>query len=104
MSWLWLLLAIGTEVAGTLSLRASEGLRRKRWYAPIAVAYALSFYLLALSLNAGMHVAVAYGIWSALGITVIALLARVIWYEPLTRRMVLGMGFVVLGVILINLQ
>lgn len=28
-SWLWLLLSIGCEVAGTLSLRASDGFRKR---------------------------------------------------------------------------
>lgn len=103
MSWFWLLLAIAFEVAGTLALRASDGLRRKRLLAPIAASYAAAFACLALTLRAGMHVGVAYGLWTALGIVLVAALARVIWKDLLTRSMLLGIALVISGVALIEL-
>lgn len=103
MTWVWLLLAITLEVAGTLSLRASEGFRRRLWLLPMGVAYALSFLCLSLSFAAGMHVGVAYGIWTAAGIALIALLARAIWREPLTKRMLAGIAVIAVGVVLIEL-
>ena len=39
MSWLILSGAIVFEVMATLSLRASQGLKKKKWIAPIAVLY-----------------------------------------------------------------
>lgn len=102
MSWLYLALAIVAEVVATLSLRATDGFRKKRWIIPMAVFYALAFFLLALTLAAGMPVAVAYGIWSAIGVALIALLARVIWKEPLTPRMILGLVLIMIGVILVE--
>lgn len=57
---------------------------------------------MALALAAGMPVAVAYGIWSAIGVALIALLARVIWKEPLTPRMILGLVLIMIGVILVE--
>src|SRR5699024_2720363 len=95
-------LAIVAEVVATLSLRATEGFRKKLWIIPMAVFYALAFLLLALTLAAGMPVAIAYGIWSAVGVALIALLARVIWKEPLTPRMVLGLVLIMVGVILVE--
>lgn len=103
MTWVWLLLAITLEVAGTLSLRASEGFRRRLWLLPMGVAYALSFLCLSLSFAAGMHVGVAYAIWTAAGIALIALLARAIWREPLTKRMLAGIAVIAVGVVLIEL-
>lgn len=102
MSWLYLALAIVAEVVATLSLRATDGFRKKRWIIPMAVFYALAFFLLALTLAAGMPVAIAYGIWSAIGVALIALLARVIWKEPLTPRMILGLVLIMVGVILVE--
>lgn len=102
MSWLYLALAIVAEVVATLSLRTTDGFRKKRWIIPMAVFYALAFFLLALALAAGMPVAVAYGIWSAIGVALIALLARVIWKEPLTPRMILGLVLIMIGVILVE--
>lgn len=103
MTWVWLITAVVLEVAGTLSLRASDGLRRRRWLVPIFVSYALSFTCLGMSLAAGMHVGVAYGIWTAAGIALIAMLARVIWRDPLTKRMLLGIAVIVAGVVLVEL-
>ena len=103
MSWVWLLLSIACEVAGTLSLRASGGFRRKAWLIPVAVCYGLAFAFLGLTLAAGMPVAVAYGIWTAIGIALIAVIARAVWKDPLTKRMVLGIALIVVGVVLVEI-
>ena len=49
-----------------------------------------------------MPVAVAYGIWSAVGVALIALLARLIWKEPLTARMIFGLVLIMAGVLLVE--
>lgn len=104
MSWVWLLLSIGCEVTGTLSLRASDGFRKRHWLVPIALSYTVAFIFLGLTLNAGMPVGVAYGLWTAIGIVLIAVLARTIWKEPLTRRMLAGIALIILGVLLVELN
>lgn len=102
MSWLYLSLAIVAEVIATLSLRATEGFKKKLWILPMAVFYALAFFLLALTLMAGMPIAIAYGIWSAVGVGIIALLARIIWKEQLTPKMILGLVLIMVGVVLVE--
>jgi small multidrug resistance pump len=103
MTWLALAGAILTEVAGTLSLRASEGLRDKRWLAPVVVLYLTAFSLLALALAHGMPVGIAYGIWAASGVALTALGARVFFQEKLTWRMVAGIILIAIGVLVIEL-
>lgn len=103
MTWLLLLVAIGAEVIATLSLRASDGLRRRRWLVPVVLGYAAAFTCLALVLERGMRVGVAYGIWTALGIAVVAVLARLLWRDPLTPRMMLGIAVIAGGVLLVEL-
>jgi len=103
MSVIWLAAAIIFEVSGTLSLRASDGLRKKLWLIPVAIGYILAFTSLSFSLREGMPVAVAYGVWVSIGIVCIAVLARFIWKDPLTRRMMFGIGFIVAGVLLLRL-
>ena len=102
MSWIYLSCAIISEVLGTLSLRATDGFRRKLWLIPLVVFYSLAFVFLALTIADGMAVAVAYGIWSAVGVALIALLARIIWKEPLTPRMLLGLILIMVGVLLVE--
>ncbi|MGB3697983.1 MAG: multidrug efflux SMR transporter [Gordonia sp. (in: high G+C Gram-positive bacteria)] len=103
MRYLWLTLAIATELAATLSLRASDGFRKRIWGIPIVIGYLASFGCLAMALAAGMPIGAAYAIWSAVGIAMVALLARAIWRDPLTARMVVGIAIISLGVVLVEL-
>lgn len=103
MRWLFLSSAILAEVLGTLSLRASNGFKNRWWVIPLAICYGLAFWFLALTLNAGMPVGIAYGIWSAIGVALIALLARIIWKEPLTPRMIVGLVLIMAGVLLVEI-
>lgn len=102
MSWAWLAAAIALEVFATLGLRASDGLRARRWIAPVVVGYAAAFTCLSVALRNGMPVAVAYGIWTAVGIALVALIAHVLWRDPLTRRMSTGIAVIAAGVVLIE--
>ena len=72
MQWVFLAIAIAFEVGGTLSLRvASTG--RRAFYAVVALGYGLSFVFLSLALGEGLGIGVAYGIWAACGVALIAL-------------------------------
>lgn len=102
MSWLWLALSIGCEVGATLSLRASDGFRRRIWLIPVVLGYTAAFTCLALTLSAGMPVSVAYGLWAAIGIVLVAVLSRTIWDDPLTRRMLVGIVLIITGVMLVE--
>lgn len=103
-SWLALLAGIVVEVFSTLGLRASDGFRNKRWIAPVFVGYVGSFALIWWSLHLGMPVGIAYGVWSACGVALVALLARVLFGERLTPMMVGGIGLIIAGVLVIELS
>ncbi|MHA3020712.1 DMT family transporter [Mycobacterium sp. BMJ-28] len=93
--------AILVEVLATLAMRASNGLRIRKWI-PVAIAgYAVSFLLLWVSLWHGIPVGIAYGIWTACGVALVAVVARVLFQEPLTWVMSIGMVFIVAGVLTI---
>ena len=101
--WWALAGAILIEVVATLSLRASDGFRRKAWIAPVVAGYLASFYLLWLSLSMGMPVGIAYGIWTACGVALVAVVARFLFHEPLTLVMGLGIALIVAGVLTIEM-
>ncbi|MFC4602431.1 DMT family transporter [Rhodococcus kronopolitis] len=103
MTWALLLAAIGLEVTATLSLKASDGFRRRRWIAPVVVGYLASFALIAAVLARGMAVGVVYGVWVACGVALTAVLGRVIFGDPLTRTMRVGIALIMGGVLLIEL-
>ncbi len=101
--WWALAGAIVFEVFATLSLRASEGFRKRVWIVPVVAGYAVSFYLLWVTLGLGMPVGVAYGVWTACGVALVALIARGLFREPLTLMMLLGIAFIVAGVLTIEM-
>lgn len=102
MTWMLLLGAIGFEVAGTLSLRASEGFSRLGWAVPVAVGYLVSFVLLAMVLKRGIPVGVAYGVWSGVGVAATAALARFLFHDPFTAVMAGGVVLIGAGVFLLE--
>jgi len=103
VTWLVLAAAIGVEVFATLGLRASDGFRKRAWIAPVVAGYLASFYLLWLTLRLGMPVGVAYGVWTACGVALVAVIARYVFGDPLTVRMLIGIAFIIAGVLVIEL-
>ena len=101
MSWIFLGAAIIFEVAGTTSLRvASAG---RNWvYVLVAVFYALSYAALSVTLASGMPLGVAYGIWTAVGVALTAVIGRIVFREAFTWVMGLGIVLVMAGVLLIE--
>ena len=101
--WLALAGAIVVEVCATLSLRASDGFRKRAWIAPVIIGYLISFALLWWTLQLGMPVGIAYGVWSACGVALVALAARALFGEPLTPLMMAGIVLIIGGVLTIEL-
>jgi small multidrug resistance pump len=102
--WLALACAILVEVIATLSLRASDGFRKRGWMIPVVLGYLASFYLLWVSLSLGMPVGVAYGVWTACGVALVAIIARFLFSEPLTWLMGAGIALIVAGVLTIEMS
>ena len=102
MQYLLLFGAIASEVLGTLALRvAANG--RAGFYAAVVVGYVVAFTMLWGSLRLGMPLGIAYGIWAAAGVALTAVASRFLFGEPLTRKMLGGIGLIMIGVLLIEL-
>ncbi len=56
-----------------------------------------------VTLSLGMPVGVAYGVWSAAGVALVAVIARLLFGEPLTPLMIGGIGLIIAGVLTIEL-
>jgi small multidrug resistance pump len=101
-SMLILLLAIVSEVVGTVALKASEGFARLGPTALVVVGYGLTFYLLGLALKQ-IPLGVAYAIWSGLGTAGAVLAGVLLWRESLNLAGVIGIALIVIGVLILNL-
>jgi small multidrug resistance pump len=101
--WVWLTVAIVAEVTATVSLRFSDGFSRLVPSVIVAAGYALAFYSLSKALQSGMALGVAYGVWAALGVTLVALIGAFFLGESLTWVQVAGIVLVVGGVLALEL-
>ncbi len=102
MHWLYLGVAIFFETIGTTALKASDGMTRAGPALVVVLAYALSFWLLALVLRV-IPVGVAYAIWSGLGICFIAMIGWSVFGQRLDLPALLGLGLIIAGILVINL-
>lgn len=101
MKWVYLLLAIVSEVVATSALKSSESFT-KLWPSVLTVVgYGVAFYLLSLTLRE-MPVGIAYAMWSGVGIVLISLAAVVLFGQKLDLAAMIGMGLVIAGVVVIN--
>ena len=103
MHWLYLALAILLEVAGTTSMKLSEGFTRLGPTVLLVVFYALSFGLMTLALKR-IDVGVAYAIWSGIGTALIAGIGIVWFREPATAVKFVSLGLIIAGVVGLNLS
>ncbi|MGH3935395.1 MAG: DMT family transporter [Pseudonocardiaceae bacterium] len=101
--WIYLMVAVALEVAGTLSMKALDGFTAPGWIIVVVVGYAGAFYCLSQLLTLGMPVGVAYGVWAALGVALTATLGTLIFGEPLTWVIGVGIVLVISGVLVVEI-
>ncbi|MCK4898994.1 MAG: multidrug efflux SMR transporter [Anaerolineales bacterium] len=102
MSWIFLTLAIITEVAGTVNLKLSEGFTKLWPSILIFVFYGISFSFTTLAVKK-IDLSVVYAIWSGLGTALVVLVGILYFKEQVTPLKILSICLIVLGVIGLNL-
>lgn len=101
--WLFLAVAIVSEVIATSSLKASEGFTRLGPSLLTGAGYLLAFYMLSLTLRQ-IPVGVAYALWSGVGIVLVSIVGWVLYGQKLDEPAMIGMGLIVAGVLVMNLM
>jgi small multidrug resistance pump len=101
--WIYLLIAILTEVVGTTMMKVSQGLTRLIPSILMFVMYAVSFVFMAFALKK-LEVSTAYAIWSGLGTALIAAIGIVWFQESFSIAKLAGTGLVIAGVVLLNIK
>jgi small multidrug resistance pump len=101
--WIYLLIAILTEVVGTTMMKVSQGLTRLMPAVLMFVMYAVSFVFMALALKK-IEVSTAYAIWSGLGTALIATIGILAFRESFSIPKLAGIVLIIGGVVLINLK
>jgi len=100
-NWLFLFVAIVSEVIATSALKSSEGFSRFWPSVIVVVGYGIAFYCLALTLRV-IPMGVVYAVWSGIGIVLITLVGWFLFDQKLDLPAVLGIGLVAAGVVVMN--
>ncbi|KEJ88472.1 DMT family transporter [Sulfitobacter donghicola] len=100
--YLTLALAVLAETIGTTALQASQQFTRVGPSILVVVAYAVSFYLLSITLRA-MPVGIVYALWSGLGIILIACIGWVVFGQKLDLAAIVGLAMIIGGIAVIHL-
>ena len=101
MPYLYLSLAIVSEVIATSALKASDEFTRLGPSLVVALGYASAFFFLTLTLRT-IPIGVAYALWSGCGIVLICAMSWVLFRQPLDAPAILGIGLIALGAVVIN--
>ena len=99
--WIFLSVAIVSEVVATSALKASDGFTRLWPSLAVVLGYLLAFYFLSLTLRT-IPIGIAYAIWAGVGVALITLVGWVIYDQKLDAAAVIGVALIVAGVFVIN--
>ena len=98
-----LLFAILFEVAGTTSMKLSEGFSKTAPSVALFIFYILSLTALTYALKE-IDVSVAYAIWAGVGTGLIAMIGVYYFNEPVTAIKIGSIGLIIIGVVGLNLS
>ena len=101
MAWLLLVLAILLEVAGTTSMKLSDGFTRLIPSILIYVLYAASFSVFPFALQA-IELSTAYAVWSGLGTTVTAIIGFVYFQDTVNKTKIVALVAIIFGCVVLN--
>ncbi|OGB23623.1 MAG: multidrug transporter [Burkholderiales bacterium RIFCSPLOWO2_02_FULL_57_36] len=101
MKWIYLGLAIVSEVIASSALRASDGFTRVGPTLALIIGYGVSFYFLSLTLRT-IPMGIAYAVWSGVGILLICIVGWMFFEQKLDLAAIVGLIFIVTGVVILN--
>ncbi|NBV50431.1 QacE family quaternary ammonium compound efflux SMR transporter [bacterium] len=102
MNWLYLMIAIISEVIATSALKASEGFTKLYPSLLVVIGYASAFYFLSQTLRT-IPVGIAYAVWSGAGVLLVSLLGIILFGQRLDWAGWLGIALICSGVAVLNL-
>lgn len=102
-NWIWLTMAILSEVIATSFLKSAEGFTRPWPSVIVVIGYAAAFYFLSFALRS-IPIGVAYAIWSGAGVVLVTAVAWIVYGQKLDMIALAAIGLIVLGVVVLNLR
>ena len=100
--YLFLIGAIVLEVAGTMILPLTNNFSKLLPTFALGIFYLGSFYLLTFAIKF-IPLSIVYATWSGIGVFLVAILSYFFYEDVLKWPAILGLCFIVVGVMLVNL-
>ncbi|NPU83395.1 MAG: QacE family quaternary ammonium compound efflux SMR transporter [Syntrophaceae bacterium] len=100
-NWIFLAIAIVSEVIATSALKSSAGFTRLLPSLLVVAGYGAAFYLLSLTLRT-IPVGVAYAVWSGVGMALISVVAWIFLDQKLDAPAIMGIVLIAAGVVVMN--
>lgn len=101
MKYLFLFIAILSEVIATSALKQAESFTKLWPSVIVVVGYGIAFYFLSLTLKS-MPIGIAYAVWSGVGIVLVSAIGAIIYKQALDLPAVIGLSLIIAGVIVVN--
>lgn len=101
LHWLFLALAIVSEVFASSMLKLSDGFTKVLPTVGVAVGFIVSFYFLSLALKT-MSLGTAYAIWAGLGLVLTSVVSILFFGQKPDLMGVISIGIILLGVVMLN--
>ena len=101
-SYLILFFAIAFEVIGTMMLPITNSFSKIVPSILVIFFYIISFYFLSITVEK-LPLAIVYASWAGLGVFTVSLLSYIFYKQTLNWQTVLGLFFIVIGVVLVNI-
>ena len=101
-NWVYLGLAIFSEVVATASLKSTEGFTRFVPSIVVLIGYCSAFYFLSLTLDT-IPIGVAYAVWSGVGVATITVVSYVLYGQKIDTTGIVGIGLIIAGVVVLRL-
>ena len=101
-NWVYLGLAIFSEVVATASLKSTEGFTRFVPSVVVLIGYCSAFYFLSLTLDT-IPIGVAYAVWSGGGVATITVVSYVLYDQKIDTTGIIGIGLIIAGVVVLRL-
>lgn len=95
--------AILSEVTATIALRLSDGFTRLVPSVVVVGGYILAFGLLGAVLKRGLGLGLAYALWAACGVALVAVIGALAFGDGLTWVQIVGVALVIAGVVALEL-
>lgn len=102
MVYLYLLIAIASEVLATSTLKVTDGFTRFWPSLLTALGYGCAIYFLSLIVRV-MPVGIVYAVWSGAGIVLIAAIGWFAYRQSIDTPGLIGIALILAGVLVVNL-